>query len=83
MKNPLFFDFSVDKTTNTITVKREFAAPVDLVWNAWTQADILDQWWAADGWKSFTKSMKFELDGHRHYRMDGPDETVFLGADYL
>jgi uncharacterized protein YndB with AHSA1/START domain len=40
----LLFDFTVDKDTATIYVTREFAAVLDLVWDAFTKAEILDQW---------------------------------------
>ena len=45
--NPhLHFDFKVNKENNSIQVEREFAADLDLVWAAWTTAELLDQWWA-------------------------------------
>lgn len=34
MKKNLFFDFTINKTDNTVHVKREFAANLDLVWEA-------------------------------------------------
>ena len=34
MSTNLAFDFSVNKENNTITVKREFAAELSLVWDA-------------------------------------------------
>ena len=40
----LLFDFTVDKATATIHITREFAADLDLVWDAFTKAEILDQW---------------------------------------
>ena len=40
----LLFDFTVDKATNTIHVTREFAADLDLVWDAFTKSEMLDQW---------------------------------------
>jgi uncharacterized protein YndB with AHSA1/START domain len=43
MNPTLAFDFTVDKENNTIAVKREFAAPLHLVWDAWTKPEILDQ----------------------------------------
>ncbi|WP_312302176.1 hypothetical protein [Chryseobacterium sp.] len=46
MKSNLLFDFSVNKENNTIVVKREFNANLELVWQAWTTAELLDQWWA-------------------------------------
>lgn len=42
----LLMDFQVDKASKKIFVKREFTAPVEKVWAAWTQAELLDQWWA-------------------------------------
>ena len=57
MNSNLLFDFTVDKTTNTINVRREFDADTDLVWKAWTTSELLDQWWAPKPYRSLTKSM--------------------------
>jgi uncharacterized protein YndB with AHSA1/START domain len=70
--NPAF-DFSVNKDNNTITVKREFAAERSLVWDAYTQSEILDQWWAPRPWKARTKTMDFREGGYWHYAMVGPE----------
>ena len=72
MKHNLAFDFSVDKDNRTITVKREFAAERDLVWEAYTKSEILDQWWAPKPWKAQTKSMDFRDGGTWLYAMIGP-----------
>jgi hypothetical protein len=37
MSSSLLFDFTVDKTTNTVCVNREFAAGLSLVWDALTE----------------------------------------------
>ncbi len=71
MKNKT--DFNVDQETNTLKVKREFHAPLAQVWKAWTDASILDLWWAPEGYKSTTKTMEFVEGGKRHYQMQGPD----------
>lgn len=42
MKSNLQFDFLVDKEKNTLTVKREFAANRELVWDAYTKSELLD-----------------------------------------
>jgi uncharacterized glyoxalase superfamily protein PhnB/uncharacterized protein YndB with AHSA1/START domain len=73
MKKSILFNFLVDKENNKIKVEREFHAPVDLVWAAWTEADILDQWWAPKPWKAETKSMNFKEGGRWHYCMVGPE----------
>ena len=57
MSKNLAFDFSVNKENKTITVKREFAASLPLVWDAYTKSEILDQWWAPKPWKAKTKTM--------------------------
>jgi uncharacterized protein YndB with AHSA1/START domain len=83
MSKNLFFDFSVDKENKTITVKREFAADASLVWNAYTNSEILDQWWAPRPWKARTKTMDFREGGHWHYAMVGPEgEEHWAMANY-
>ncbi|MGI4752035.1 MAG: SRPBCC family protein [Janthinobacterium lividum] len=73
MKNDLLFDFTVNKTKKTVTVNREFAANLSLVWEAYTKQEILDQWWAPKPWVSKTKHMNFEVGGRRFYAMVSPE----------
>lgn len=83
MKTNLEMDFIVDKENNTVNVKREFNAPLSNVWAAWTEAEILDQWWAPAPWKSRTKSMDFKEGGRRLYAMVGPEgEEHWAIADF-
>lgn len=83
MNSNLKFDFSVDKENRTVNVKRAFAAHVDLVWDAYTKPEILDQWWAPKPWVSQTKSMSFTVGGRRLYAMVGPEgEEHWALADY-
>lgn len=73
MNKNLAFDFSVNKENKTITVKREFAAELPLVWDAYTKSEILDKWWAPKPWKARTKTMDFREGGRWHYAMVGPE----------
>ncbi|HKB45119.1 MAG TPA: SRPBCC domain-containing protein [Chitinophagaceae bacterium] len=73
MKNDLLFDFTVDKTTKTVFINREFDAELSLVWDAFTKQEILDQWWAPKPWASKTKVMNFEVGGRRFYAMVSPE----------
>lgn len=73
MKSNLLMNFSVDKENNRVKVEREFAAPVGKVWAAWTQSELLDQWWAPRPWKARTKSMDFRVGGSWLYAMVGPE----------
>lgn len=83
MKTALLFDFTVNKTNSTVNVKREFAANLDLVWEAWTNPEILDQWWAPKPYKTETKSMDFREGGVWLYSMVGPNnERHWCKAEY-
>lgn len=78
MNSNLLFDFTVDKENNTVNIKREFAADLELIWEAWTNPEILDQWWAPKPYKSKTKFMDFKVGGRRFYAMVSP-EGVEIG----
>lgn len=71
--NSLLFDFTVDKSTKTVSINREFAAELSLVWDAFTKQEVLDQWWAPKPWSSKTKFMNFEVGGRRFYAMVSPE----------
>lgn len=83
MKSALLFDFTVDKKNNTVNVKREFAANLKLIWEAWTNPEIIDQWWAPKPWRAETKSMDFREGGFWLYAMVGPENQRHWGRqDY-
>ncbi|TRX59198.1 SRPBCC domain-containing protein [Fulvivirga sp. M361] len=68
---------------NILTVERSFNAPLDLVWRTWTEAELLDQWWAPKPWKSETSYMDFKEGGYRTYAMVGPEgEKHMARTDY-
>jgi uncharacterized protein YndB with AHSA1/START domain len=69
MNSNLLFDFTVNKESKTIYIKREFDATLELVWQAWTTAELLDQWWAPAPLRNHTKSMDFRVGGYWLYTM--------------
>jgi uncharacterized protein YndB with AHSA1/START domain len=69
----LLFNFTVDKAAKTVFITREFDANLDLVWDAFTKPEILDQWVAPKPWLSKTKYMNFEVGGRRFYAMVSPE----------
>jgi len=76
-------NFVVDKQNSKVKVTREFAAPLSKVWAAWTQSELLDQWWAPKPWKAITKEMNFKEGGHWLYVMAGPEgEEHWCRADF-
>lgn len=83
MNSNLQFEFLVDKEQNTLTVRREFAAKPELVWAAYTQSKLLDQWFAPKPWKAVTKHMDFSEGGYWLYAMRGPEGEEHWGRmDY-
>lgn len=84
MNSNMQFDFLVDKESNIITINREFAADRDIVWDAYTQSEYLEQWFAPKPWKAKTKTMDFREGGCWLYAMCGPNgEEHWARADYL
>lgn len=75
MNSSLFFDFTVKKEKNQILVKREFAAPLELVWAAWTEPDLLDLWWAPRPYHTETQELILQDGGYWYYRMVSPEGT--------
>ncbi|SEL58472.1 SRPBCC family protein [Parapedobacter koreensis] len=73
MNPTLLFDFTVNKENNTIHITREFAANLELVWQAWTTPELLDQWWGPQPWRAETTTMDFREGGFWHYAMVSPE----------
>jgi len=66
-------DFIVDKEAKTVTITKEFGTGLSLVWDAYTKAELLDQWWAPKPFASRTKVMDFTVGGKRFYAMVSPE----------
>jgi len=83
MKNTMQLDFVVDKEKNTLTVKKEFAANRQLVWDCHTKSEFLNRWFAPKPFTTKTKSMSFQEGGHWLYAMIDPDGKEYWGrTDY-
>jgi uncharacterized protein YndB with AHSA1/START domain/catechol 2,3-dioxygenase-like lactoylglutathione lyase family enzyme len=66
-------EFIVNKETKTVVINAEFDAERDLVWDAYTKPELLDQWWAPKPFMSRTKVMDFREGGRRFYAMVSPE----------
>ena len=66
---------SKDLANKKLHVVREFNAPLEKVWKAWTESALLDKWWAPRPWKAETKTLDFREGGLWLYCMVGPDGT--------
>ena len=79
MKNNLLFDFIPNKEMNTLTVRREFRAERQLVWDCYTKSELLDRWFSPAPMITKTRSMDFREGGHWHYAMVEPDGNEYWG----
>jgi len=63
--------------SNEIRISRVYDAPVQAVWDAWTDPKQVAQWWGPRGFSITTHSKDLRPGGVWHYTMHGPD-----GVDY-
>ncbi len=66
-------EFIVNKETKTVSITVEFDATREMVWDAYTKPELLDQWWAPKPLTSRTKVMEFREGGRRFYAMVSPE----------
>jgi uncharacterized protein YndB with AHSA1/START domain len=72
-----------DPNNKQLNITRAFSAPVEKVWKVWTEADLLDKWWAPRPWKAITKTMNFTVGGFWLYCMAGPNaEKAWCRVDF-
>jgi uncharacterized protein YndB with AHSA1/START domain len=67
------FTFEADLTAKRIYVSREFNAPIEKVWRAWTEPTLLDKWIAPKPWIAETKTWDFTPGGTWLYAMIGTE----------
>lgn len=60
-------------------ISREFAAPRELVWKAWTERDRLTQWFGPKGVTTRQAEMDFRPGGSLHYCQVTPDGKEMWG----
>lgn len=70
-------DFKIEGTKLTVT--RTFNAKQEKVWQCFTVAEHLDQWWAPKPWRSETSDMNFVEGGSRLYAMVSPENERHYG----
>jgi len=61
-------------TTLDVHVTRDFAAPIDRVWRAWTEPDDLRQWWGPAGFECTRAEVDLRVGGRIFVTMQAPAE---------
>lgn len=76
--------FEKDLANNKLNIERSFGGSLEQVWKAWTDADIIDLWWAPKPYKTVTKEMDCRTGGKWLYYMNGPEgDSQPCRVDYL
>lgn len=60
-----------------IQLIREFDAPRELVFDAFSKPEHIGQWWGPSGFTTTTREMNFEAGGDWIFTMHGPDGTDY------
>jgi uncharacterized protein YndB with AHSA1/START domain len=75
---------SVKNKSNEIHIIRIYDAPLDAVWDAWTDPEQAAHWWGPRGFTITTHSKDLRSGGTWRYTMHGPDGTDYPNvAKYL
>ncbi len=65
-------------SNRTLTLKRTFNAPLQLVWEAWTQPEHIALWWGPKGMQTKVIEHNFKVGGQWKYAMTMPDGGEFI-----
>jgi uncharacterized protein YndB with AHSA1/START domain len=60
-----------------IRISKVLSAPVELVWEVWSDRDHLNNWWGPDGFTNTISLMDFRPGGEWVLVMHGPDGTDY------
>jgi len=60
-----------------IRISRLLNAPIDLVWEVWTNPEHIKNWWGPNGFTNTISIMNVQPDGEWNLIMHGPDGTDY------
>lgn len=67
-----------DLANRTLTINKTFDAPLQLVWDAWTQSEHILKWWTPSGMDVKVVEHDFRVGGKWKYTMPMPDGSEFI-----
>lgn len=62
----------------TLSIQRTFEAPIELVWEAWSQPQHIALWWAPKGMETKVIEHNFQVGGYWKFAMAMPDGSEFI-----
>jgi uncharacterized protein YndB with AHSA1/START domain len=60
-----------------IKISRVLNAPIELVWEVWTDPEHIKQWWGPNGFTNTITKMDVRENGEWNLTMHGPDGTNY------
>lgn len=60
-----------------LCISRLLNAPIELVWEVWTNPDHIKNWWGPTGFRNTISVMDFRIGGDWKLVMHGPDGTDY------
>mgnify|MGYP003575589594 CR=1 FL=1 len=76
MKTEENTQFKIAADGKSVYISKQFNTQVQNLWEAWTDAYLLDQWWAPKPWICQTKTMEFREGGRWIYSMRAPEREI-------
>ena len=61
-----------------LIVSRVFDAPVELLWEVWTNPDHVKNWWGPNGFTNTISTMQVKPGGEFNLLMHAPDGTDYI-----
>ena len=65
---------------NAARLERTYEAPAELIWELWTTAASLQEWWGAEGFETRVSDIELQPGGQVRYTMTatGPEQVEFV-----
>ncbi len=60
-----------------LVIERIFDAPKHAVWNAWTNEELVKQWWGPEGFTAPSIKIDLRVGGKYVYAMKGPEGSAW------
>jgi uncharacterized protein YndB with AHSA1/START domain len=67
-----------DLNSRTLTIKKTLNAPIQVVWDAWTQAEQIAKWWGPKGMTTKIDKQDLKVGGEWKFTMKMPDGSDFI-----
>ncbi len=72
-------DLFEEPKENEIIIDRVFDAPIESVWNAWTESEQISKWFNSAGIDMDVIEFDVRPNGHFRFKIPNPDSNEILG----